>query len=199
LKISGRKCSRRMSGFASIYVTCGWLILHWLCYGILARKLIVSERYKHFSLLRMMFYAGTGPCVSTALIFVAVLARGEIAVAATIVGVLVIIASCWVWAARFADPAFQGSGLPVTSFSLPSPSTSIALPILGPVFALLWVGVSFGLDELVGAGDTMQQRNRESSIAYIMAFLAAVLLIIYVVSVVLSQMFGISMYGYFFK
>lgn len=184
---------------AFIYVVAGWSLFHWGCYALLARKLVRSERFRKYSVPAMTLYAGSGPCVSTVLIFVALSGAREIAIAATIAGILVIIASCWIWAARFADSVFEMSGLPITHFVMPPPSTSIELPILGPVFALLWVGLSFGLDELIGAGDALQDRNRDRIIAYPMASIAAILLVIYLLSVLLIEVFGISMYNYVFK
>jgi hypothetical protein len=182
-----------------VYIVVGWFLFHWSCYAFLARKLVRSERFRQYSVPAMTCYAGIGSCVSTVLIFVAISAVRDMAIAATIAGILLIIASCWVWAARFTDPAFRMSGLPITNFVLPPPSTSIVLPVLGPLFALLWMGMSFGLDELIGAGDEVQSRDREKGIGYVIASIAAILLVIYLVSVALIELFGISMYGYFFK
>lgn len=182
-----------------IYVVSGWLLFHWLCYGILAHRLVVSDRYKRYGWPRMMIYAGAGSFVSSVMILIGFATSGGIALAIALGVAVVTFVSCQIWGKRFADPAL---GLPsnfLSRWGMLPPSSAIALPILGPVFALIWVGMSIGLDELIGAGKGVGQKEREKDIGYLMASIAAILLVIYISSVVSYEVYGISMYDYFFK
>lgn len=165
-----------MSIEASFYLACGWLLFHWLCYGILAHRLVVSERYKHCGWPRMMIYAGAGPFVSSVMIFPGLKMGGGIGM--MIAAAVVIVVSCSIWSRKFTerDPssAFR--------YSLPAPSTAIALPFLGPLFVLLWVGLSFGLDEMIGVDRGDRADRREGIVNRMMAFIAIIILITYIMN-----------------
>lgn len=167
-----------------IYVVSGWLLFHWLCYGILAHRLIVSDRYRRYGWLRMTIYAGAGPFVSTVIIIVGLLRVGGIAL--MIVGAAVLLVSCWIWADKFADPAFKGD-VGFSSGRMPPPSTAIALPLLGPLFALLWVGLSIGLDELIGVGRGDRADRREYIIGRIMVGAVIVFTVSYITHAIFSK------------
>ncbi|MFT5485960.1 MAG: hypothetical protein ACI9JL_003090 [Paracoccaceae bacterium] len=119
------------------YVVSGWLLFHWLCYGILAHRLAVSDRYKRYGWPRMMTYAGAGSFVSTMMILAGLLlARGVVALAVALGIAVVTFVSCQIWGKRFADPAFAAPSNFLSRWGMLPPSSAIALPILGPVFAL---------------------------------------------------------------
>lgn len=168
-----------------IYVVSGWLLFHWLCYGVLAYRLVVSDRYKRYGWPRMMFYAGAGSFVSSVMILIGFATSGGIALAIALGIAVVTFISCQIWGKRFADPAFGSPSNFLSRWGMLPPSSAIALPILGPVFALVWVGMSIGLDELVGIG----RGNRFDRREYIIGRLMVGLVIVFAVSYMITESF----------
>jgi hypothetical protein len=181
-----------------VYIACAWSLFHWVCYFLLAKKLVRSDRFKKYSVPTMALYAGGGSFVTTLMIHVGLMWSHEIV--SRIGGPIPLLAmfgtvyvSSRIWLDKF---TYRGRAY--FYFVVP-PSASIAWPVVGPVFALIWLALSFGLEELVGAGKAADERDREKDIGYLIASVAAILLVIYISSVVLGEVYGISMYDYFFK
>ena len=181
-----------------IYITCAWSLFHWGIYFLLARKLVRSERFKKYSVPQMTLYAGGGSFVTTLMIHVGLMWGDELLgwVGAPIQ--LIALFSAVFVSAKFWLIKFVYRGRGYFYFVFP-PSATIAWPIVGPFCALIWLALSFGLEELIGAGKAADERDREKDIGYFFAAIAAILLVIYLLSVVLSEVDGISMYDYFFK
>lgn len=181
-----------------VYIVCGWSLFHWVCYLLLAEKLVRSERFRKYSVPVMALYAGGGSFVTTLMILVGLRWSDELA--GWIGGPILLVAmfgavygSAKLWLEKF---TYRGSE---HYFYYARPSTSIAWPVVGPLCALIWLALSFGLEELVGAGKAADEKERERDMGYLIAAVAAILLVVYISSVVSHEVYGISMYDYFFK
>jgi predicted MFS family arabinose efflux permease len=193
-----------------VYIALGWSLFHWTCYAFLARKLVRSERFRKHSVPVMALYAGGGSYVTTMATQIGL--RWVHELEALVGGPVLLIAlfgsvyaSFRLWLNKFAyldppslyvdfaDRYFRGFRVNI------APSSTISWPVVGPVCALIWLLLSIGLEEMVGAGKVAQQRDRERRIAYPMAAIAAILFVIYITSLVLIDLFGFSMYGYLFN